>query len=84
MLSFAAGETSKSFVVPIIDNAYVDGSRRVMLIISNAQGGGRDHWSQAYSCWFAGGGIARGRIVGKTDKIAGTVMIQAPKGIPLL
>ena len=42
--------------------------------IQNVSGGGRDHWSQAYSCLFAGGGIARGRIVGKTDKIAGTVV----------
>jgi hypothetical protein len=41
--------------------------------IHNARGGGRDHWSQAYSCLFAGGGIARGRVVGRTDKIAGTV-----------
>jgi hypothetical protein len=41
--------------------------------IQNARGGGRDHWSQAYSCLFAGGGIARGRVVGRTDKIAGTV-----------
>jgi hypothetical protein len=41
--------------------------------IQNARGGGRDHWSQAYSCLFAGGGIARGRVVGRTDKVAGTV-----------
>jgi arylsulfatase A-like enzyme len=41
--------------------------------LHNARGGGRDHWSQAYSCLFAGGGIARGRVVGKTDKVAGTV-----------
>jgi uncharacterized protein (DUF1501 family) len=42
--------------------------------LQNAPGGGRDHWSQAYSCLFAGGGIARGKIVGKTDKIGGTVV----------
>jgi hypothetical protein len=41
--------------------------------IHNARGGGRDHWSQAYSCLFAGGGIARGRVIGKTDKVAGMV-----------
>jgi hypothetical protein len=41
--------------------------------ISSAKGGGRDHWSQAYSAVMAGAGIARGRVVGKTDKIAGTV-----------
>ena len=35
--------------------------------INKAKGGGRDHWSQAYSALFAGGGIARGKVVGKTD-----------------
>jgi arylsulfatase A-like enzyme len=42
--------------------------------INSAKGGGRDHWSQAYSVLFAGGGIARGRIVGATDKYAGEVV----------
>jgi uncharacterized protein (DUF1501 family) len=42
--------------------------------ISRAQGGGRDHWSRAYSAIMAGGGVARGRVVGKTDKIAGDVV----------
>jgi hypothetical protein len=41
--------------------------------ISAARGGGRDHWSQAYSALLAGGGTARGKVVGKTDKIGGTV-----------
>jgi arylsulfatase A-like enzyme len=41
--------------------------------INKARGGGRDHWAQAYSVLLAGGGIARGRVVGKTDKIGGTV-----------
>jgi hypothetical protein len=51
--------------------------------IQNVRGGGRDHWSQAYSCIFAGGGVARGRVVGKTDKIAGTVVDRpiSPKDI---
>jgi len=40
--------------------------------LNNAAGGGRDHWSQAYSLVFAGGGIARGRVIGSTDKEAGT------------
>ena len=31
------------------------------------------HWSRAYSAVLAGGGVARGRVVGKTDKIAGDV-----------
>ncbi len=34
------------------------------------KGGGRDHWSRCYSVLMAGGGIARGRVVGRSDKIA--------------
>src|SRR5215217_8089865 len=41
--------------------------------ISKAKGGGRDHWAQAYTVMFAGGGVARGKVVGKTDSIGGTV-----------
>jgi hypothetical protein len=41
--------------------------------LASVKGGGRDHWSQAYSAILAGGGVARGRVVGRTDKIAGTV-----------
>jgi hypothetical protein len=41
--------------------------------INSAQGGGRDHWSQAYSALFAGGGMARGRVIGATDAHAGQV-----------
>ena len=41
--------------------------------ITAANGGGRDHWAQAYTALFAGGGTARGKVVGKTDKIGGTV-----------
>jgi hypothetical protein len=41
--------------------------------LSTTDGGGRDHWAQAYSALFAGGGIARGKVVGKTDAIGGTV-----------
>ncbi len=41
--------------------------------LDNNRGGGRDHWSQAYSAFLAGGGVARGRVVGKTDKHGGTV-----------
>lgn len=36
--------------------------------LNNAPGGGRDHWSDAYTCLFAGGGIARGNVVGRTDR----------------
>lgn len=32
---------------------------------------GRDHWSRAYYAVFAGGGFAKGRVVGRTDRIAG-------------
>lgn len=42
--------------------------------INSAEGGGRDHWSRAYSALFAGGGIARGRVVGATDSIASDVI----------
>lgn len=41
--------------------------------INKAKGGGRDHWAQAYTTLFAGGGTARGKVVGKTDKHGGTV-----------
>jgi hypothetical protein len=51
--------------------------------ISNARGGGRDHWSEAYTCLFAGGGVARGRVVGRTDKHGGRVTERpvSPKDI---
>ncbi len=51
--------------------------------LQKTDGGGRDHWSQAYSCVCAGGGVARGRVVGKTDKVAGTVRERpvSPKDI---
>ncbi|RUL85594.1 DUF1501 domain-containing protein [Tautonia sociabilis] len=38
--------------------------------ISHTRGGGRDHWSRCYSLLLAGGGIARGRVVGQSDRIA--------------
>jgi Protein of unknown function (DUF1501) len=41
--------------------------------LANVAGGGRDHWSRAYSAVFAGGGITRGRVVGATDAVAGDV-----------
>jgi hypothetical protein len=51
--------------------------------IQSAKGGGRDHWSQAYSVVMAGGGVACGRVVGRTDKIAGSVVERpvSPKDI---
>jgi hypothetical protein len=41
--------------------------------VTSGMGGGRDHWSRAYSSLIAGAGIARGRIVGATDKHASDV-----------
>jgi hypothetical protein len=38
--------------------------------LSLTNGGGRDHWSRCYSVVMAGGGVARGTIVGQSDKIA--------------
>lgn len=51
--------------------------------LTTGNGGGRDHWSRAYSAVLAGGGIGRGRVVGKTDKIAGDVVERpiSPKDI---
>jgi hypothetical protein len=42
--------------------------------LDNAPGGGRDHWSRAYSCVFAGAGLAAGKVVGRTDRIAADVV----------
>jgi hypothetical protein len=42
--------------------------------ITSGQGGGRDHWSRAYSSLIAGAGIKRGHVVGATDKHAGDVI----------
>lgn len=36
--------------------------------------GGRNHWSRAYSTVLAGGGTCRGKIVGRTDRLAGEVV----------
>ncbi len=38
MLNFAPGETSKTLVVLVIDNSYVDGNRTVNLALSNPTG----------------------------------------------
>jgi hypothetical protein len=34
--------------------------------------GGRDHWPQCFTVGFAGGGVAGGRVVGKSDPIGAT------------
>jgi hypothetical protein len=51
--------------------------------INTAKGGGRDHWSRAYSALMAGGGVARGKVVGKTDRIASDVVERpiSPKDV---
>jgi len=41
--------------------------------LENVKGGGRGHWSRAYSAAFAGGGMGRGNVVGRTDAIGGDV-----------
>lgn len=51
--------------------------------INNQKGGGRDHWSQAYTILMAGAGIPRGKVVGRTDKHGATVTERpvSPKDI---
>lgn len=51
--------------------------------LENVRGGGRGHWSRAYSCLFAGGGIGAGRVIGRTDKQAGDVIERpvSPKDV---
>jgi arylsulfatase A-like enzyme len=41
--------------------------------LDNVKGGGRGHWSGTYSAIFAGGGFARGKVVGKSDRSGGEV-----------
>lgn len=47
---------------------------RTPQIDSKPTGGARHHWSRAYSSVFAGGGMARGQIVGETDALGGDVV----------
>ena len=46
---------------------------RTPQIDSKPKGAGRHHWSRAYSQVYAGGGMGRGNLVGRTDKHAGDV-----------
>jgi hypothetical protein len=46
---------------------------RTPRIDTKPKGGGRDHWSRAYSVVLAGAGIPRGKIVGSTDQLGGDV-----------
>lgn len=51
--------------------------------LANVNGGGRDHWSRCYSLLMAGAGIGRGRVVGRSDRIAGDVLDRpiSPKDV---
>jgi arylsulfatase A-like enzyme len=46
---------------------------RTPTIDSKPKGAGRHHWSRVYSTALAGGGIARGRVVGRSDRSGGDV-----------
>ncbi|MFO0950570.1 MAG: DUF1501 domain-containing protein [Isosphaeraceae bacterium] len=46
---------------------------RTPQIDSKPPGAGRHHWSRVYSTAFAGAGIARGRVVGSSDRLGGDV-----------
>jgi hypothetical protein len=46
---------------------------RTPTIDSKPRGAGRHHWSRVYSAVFAGGGIARGKVVGRSDRTGGDV-----------
>ncbi len=46
---------------------------RTPRIDSKPKGAGRHHWSKAYSAVVAGGGTARGKVVGSTDRFGGEV-----------
>ncbi len=51
--------------------------------IKSVRGGGRDHWSRAYSIALAGAGVGRGNIVGRSDAMGGDVAAEpvSPKDI---
>lgn len=41
--------------------------------VNTPSGGGRHHWSRVYSAALVGGGAARGKVVGSSDRIGGDV-----------
>ncbi|MCA9040999.1 MAG: DUF1501 domain-containing protein, partial [Planctomycetaceae bacterium] len=43
--------------------------------------GGRDHWPQCFTCYFAGGGVKGGRVIGASDPI-GAVPAERPVDPP--
>jgi len=46
---------------------------RTPRIDSRPRGAGRHHWSRVYSMVLAGGGVARGHVVGSSDRMGGDV-----------
>ena len=46
---------------------------RTPRIDSRPRGAGRHHWSRVYSSVVAGGGVARGKVVGSSDRLGGEV-----------
>ncbi len=56
---------------------------RTPKLVPNRPDGGRDHWSRAYSAVLAGGGAARGKVVGETTADGGDVLSNpiSPKDI---
>ncbi len=46
---------------------------RTPQIDSRPKGAGRHHWSRVYSSVFAGGGMAKGCVVGSSDRLGGEV-----------
>ncbi len=56
---------------------------RTPTIDSKPKGAARHHWSRVYSAVFAGGGIGRGQVVGRSDRTGGDVAQTAisPKDI---
>ena len=46
---------------------------RTPKIDSTRPGAGRQHWSRVYSMALAGGGVARGKVVGSSDRLGGDV-----------
>lgn len=46
---------------------------RTPKIDNKPKGAGRHHWSRVYSAVYAGGGFARGKVVGQSDAIGGDV-----------
>lgn len=45
--------------------------------------GGRDHWPQCWTSYFAGGGVQGGRVIGRSDAIGG-FPAERPVGAPEL